>query len=163
MHILTHFRALAAVAVLGVVAPAWADTPTGPVILTVTDGAEAQAQFDLDMLDALDQRVTTTETPWYEGPQEFSGPLIADVMAQTGMDGSELNLVALNDYAAAMPWSDIVDFPVILATRLNGETMAVRDKGPLFVIYPFDEHPELKNEVYFSRSVWQVKAIEVRP
>ena len=81
--------------------------------------------------------------------KSFSGPLIADVMAQTGMDGSELNLVALNDYAAAMPWSDIVDFPVILATRLNGETMAVRDKGPLFVIYPFDEHPELKNEVLF--------------
>ena len=40
--------------------------------------------------------------------------------------------------------------------------MAVREKGPLFVIYPFDADPSLFNEKYFNRSVWQVKAIEVR-
>ena len=39
--------------------------------------------------------------------------------------------------------------------------MSVRDKGPLFVIYPFDEAPELNNETYYGRSAWQVKSIEV--
>jgi hypothetical protein len=40
--------------------------------------------------------------------------------------------------------------------------MAVREKGPLFIIYPFDSAPELKNARYYSRSAWQLKAIEVR-
>jgi len=41
--------------------------------------------------------------------------------------------------------------------------MSLRDKGPIFVIYPFDKHPELLNEVVFSRSVWQVTEIKVTP
>jgi hypothetical protein len=39
--------------------------------------------------------------------------------------------------------------------------MAVRDKGPLFIIYPFDQHAELRNSVYHSRCAWQLKAIEL--
>ena len=39
--------------------------------------------------------------------------------------------------------------------------MAVRDRGPLFVVYPFDAQPELRNAVYYSRSAWQLKSIEV--
>ena len=39
--------------------------------------------------------------------------------------------------------------------------MSIRDKGPIFMIYPFDKNPELYNEKYFSRSVWQIKSIEV--
>ena len=57
---------------------------------------------------------------------------------------------------------DFANYPVILATRLDGAEMSVRDKGPIFVIYPFDDAPELNNETYFGRSAWQVKSIEVR-
>lgn len=144
-------------------AQAQTDAPAGPVILTVTGPDGAEAMFDLDMMEALDQKVTVVETPWYDGVQEFSGPLISDLMAHLDITGSELSIVAANDYAAAVPWSDIEDYPVILATRHNGNTMSLRDKGPLFVIYPFDAHPELRNEVVFSRSVWQVKEVKVSP
>jgi len=143
-------------------------TPAGPVILTVS-GAVTQtngdgvALFDLAMFEALPQRETRTSTPWYEGPQVFTGPQLSDLMAAVGAEGSALRIVAVNDYAATMPWADITASPVILAVRHNGETMSVRDKGPLFVIYPFDEQPELANEMFYSRSVWQVVAIEVLP
>lgn len=39
--------------------------------------------------------------------------------------------------------------------------MSVRDKGPLFLIYPFDDNPDLFDEVYFGRSVWQIAQIVV--
>jgi hypothetical protein len=39
--------------------------------------------------------------------------------------------------------------------------MSVREKGPLFVMYPFDEQPALRTSVYFGRCIWQLKAIEV--
>lgn len=142
--------------------------PQGPVILTV-QGAVGHAnvdgtvQFDLAMLDALEQRETVTTTPWHEGVQTFTGPRIASILAAAGAGGSALRLVAINDYAATMPWQDTQDHAVILASRRNGQTMSVRDTGPLFVIYPFDEDPALRDEVYFSRSVWQVRTIEVLP
>ena len=35
-----------------------------------------------------------------------------------------------------------------LARLLDDKPMPVRDKGPLFIIYPFDSKPELRNAVY---------------
>lgn len=142
--------------------------PAEPVILTVSGplgqtNADGAARFDLAMLDSLPQRETRTTTPWHEGLQVFSGPRLSDLMAALGARGSELRVVALNDYAATMPWSDLETYPVILATRHNGRPMSVRQHGPLFVIYPFDEFPELRSEVYFTRSVWQIDRIEVMP
>jgi hypothetical protein len=51
---------------------------------------------------------------------------------------------------------------VLLARLLDDKPMAVRDKGPLFIIYPFDSSAELRTTVYFSRSAWQLKSIEVQ-
>ncbi|WP_245897722.1 hypothetical protein [Palleronia abyssalis] len=140
--------------------------PKGPVILKISgdikhtniDGA---AHFDLPMMEALAGRQTVIETPWYSGTIFFDGPLISAILEAVGAGGDTLRVVALNDYAAEIPRSDVENYPVILATRIDGEVISVRDKGPAFVIYPFDIAPELYNEMIFSRSVWQVGAIEV--
>ncbi len=142
--------------------------PADTVILEVTgqtsapDGAVI-AEFDLAMLDALPQRETVTSTPWFDGPQTFSGPLLSELVKSLGVQGSALRVVAINDYAVEIPVSDLLEYPVILASRHNGNLMPLRDKGPLFVVFPFDEVPALQNEVYFARSAWQVRRIEVLP
>lgn len=40
--------------------------------------------------------------------------------------------------------------------------MPVRDKGPLFIVYPYDSNPEIKSQTYYTRSVWQVARLEVK-
>lgn len=141
-------------------------SPAGEVVLTLSGqltrtNGERLASFDLAMLDALPQRETVTATPWHEGQHSFSGPTLASLMEAVGATGTSLHIVALNDYATDLPMEDARTIPVILATRIDGKEIAVRDKGPLFVIYPFDERPDLFNEVYFNRSVWQVASIRV--
>ena len=42
----------------------------------------------------------------------------------------------------------------------NGEH-AGTDKGPLFIVYPFDSDPELKQQIYYNRSAWQVARLLV--
>jgi hypothetical protein len=163
-------RIFAAAAALAFVAPAVAGdlaAPAGPVILTITGNitntnVDGTAQFDLAMLEGLEQGTTVTATPWYEGPKSFTGPLLSAVLKAAGADGTMMTVLALNDYATEIPISDVTSYPVILASRLDGEELSVRDKGPLFVIYPFDLAPELYNEVYFGRSAWQVKSIEIK-
>ncbi len=143
------------------------ESPKGEVILTVTGpnlahpNAGKTAQFDLAMLEKLAGRSGTMETPWTKGKIAFSGPLLKSVLEAAGAEGSALRVKAMNDYAAEVPMEDATKIDTMLATRMNGETMSVRDKGPLFLIYPFDTDSSLYNEKYFSRSVWQIKEIEV--
>jgi hypothetical protein len=141
--------------------------PQGDAVLTVTGGIEntnmpGAAVFDLDMLDSLPGGTVATETPWFDDEKTFTGPLISAVLDAVNAYGDTLVVTAINDYSAEIPLSDARNFPVIFATRIDGELMPVREKGPIFVVYPFDQAPELYNEQYFGRSVWQVKFLEIR-
>lgn len=141
--------------------------PTGPVVLTVTGriantNAGKTAEFDLAMLEALPGRTARVNTPWAEGVNDFQGPLTRAVLEAVGAEGAKLKVIALNDYSAEVPAEDFIKHDVILALKKNGAYLPVRNQGPIFVIYPFDLNPALYNEVYFSRSVWQVKSIEVQ-
>jgi hypothetical protein len=143
------------------------DAPKGAVILTIrgklaSPNVDGTAQFDLAMLEKLAGRKVVTETPWTEGKMEFSGPLLRAVLDAAGAQGKTLLVRAINDYFAEVPMEDARGLDTILAARMNGKIMSVRDKGPLFLIYPFDLDPKLYNEKYFSRSVWQIKEIEVK-
>jgi hypothetical protein len=142
------------------------DAPREPIVLTVSGRVHSHnlgtaAAFDMPMLAALPQRLCVTRTPWYARPRQFTGPLLRDVLAAAGAQGSMLRLKALNDYQVDMPWQDTQRHDVLLARLLDEAPMSVRDKGPLMVIYPFDAQPELRTAVYYSRSAWQLHTIDV--
>jgi hypothetical protein len=140
--------------------------PKGKVILSVTGdiqnkNAGETATFDLAMLEAIPGRHASMQTPWTTGTTVFDGPSLRNILSQVGAHGKTLRIKAINDYSADVPMEDAQSYETILATRMNGTELSVRDKGPLFLIYPFDINPELYNEKYFSRSVWQITEIEV--
>jgi hypothetical protein len=123
---------------------------------------ESIAAFDLARLEGLPQHHIRTATPWHAGKPTFSGPLLRDILKAAGAQGQTLRMTALNDYRVDLPADDADRFDVIVARQIDGRAMSVREKGPLFVMYPFDKHPELRNTVYFSRCIWQLRRIEVR-
>ncbi len=135
---------------------------TGTPVLTVTGKLKSGAQIDLTMaeLRALPRAQIKTTTPWHDGEQTFEGVPLAALLEHLGAKGQLLQVTALNKYRTEIPVSDVSHGPILAYLR-NGELMAVRDKGPLFVIYPYDRNPELKSERYFSRSAWQVRSIAI--
>lgn len=162
------FRALIAAVGISLWAPyaIALEVPDGPVLLVVSGkvghpNVGDEAHFDKAMLEALEQHETITRTPWYDDAVRFSGPLGRAILEASGAEGMNTRVVALNEYAATIPVSDFEQHNVIFAMQANGKTLRVRDQGPLFVIYPFDQHPELLNEEILSRSVWQVERIEI--
>jgi hypothetical protein len=141
--------------------------PTDKPILTISGkitvtNKEGTAEFDRAMLEALGETSFSTTTPWYKEPVKFEGVPLAKLMDAVGATGDRIVSIALNDYSAEMPVEDARKFGVILALKRDGEYMSVRDKGPLFIIYPFDSNPDLKAQKYYSRSVWQVARIEIK-
>lgn len=165
---LTRRRLVCCLAALLPAARAMAlDAPAGPVVLTVVGrvrkpNAGSSARFDRAMLEQLPQHSFVTRTPWYTTPRKFTGPLLRDVLAACGAMGSNVRATALNDYRVDLPFEDTHRFDVLLALLLDDKPMAIRDKGPLFIIYPFDSSPELRTTVYYSRSAWQLKTLEVQ-
>jgi hypothetical protein len=144
--------------------------PTGRVVLTLSglakDGKrDGRADFDMSMLEGLPQRHIQTETPWHTGSRRFSGPLLRDVIGAAGAlpagRARNARMVALNDYRVEIPAEDLERYDLVLALRLDGQPMSVRDKGPLFLMYPFDTQPALRNAVYYSRCIWQLRSIEL--
>ena len=139
---------------------------TGKVILTITGKISEKnvgntAVFDLAMLEKLPQQTFTTKTPWDKQPVKYTGPFLRDVLAAVKANGSTLKASALNDYKTTIPLDDAKRFDVVLAHKMNDKAIPVRTKGPLFIIYPFDTKPELQATVYYERSAWQLKSIDI--
>lgn len=137
-----------------------------PALLTISGklrktGAEAQAGFNLASLSGFPQTTHVTRTPWYSEERAFTGPLLRDLLQACNADGQTMRLLALNDYRADMPVSDTQKYDVIVAHLIDGKPVAVRDKGPLFVMYPFGAKSELRSTLYYARAVWQLRSIEV--
>lgn len=140
--------------------------PVGKTILTVSGRIGAvnkadTAEFDRDMLEALGTHTVATTTPWHNGPVRFEGVRMDRLMRAVEASGDSVTAVALNDYTTDIPVSDFGAFGTILALKRDGAYMPVRDKGPLFIIYPYDSNPELKRQIYFNRSAWQVARLIV--
>ncbi|MFC7478377.1 molybdopterin-dependent oxidoreductase [Dankookia sp. GCM10030260] len=120
------------------------------------------AQFDRPMLEALGMSGFKTMTPWYPGPVRFDGVRMDRLLETVGASGDRVLAYALNDYTTELPVSDFAAYGVLLALKRDGEYMPVRDKGPLFIVYPFDSRPELKHQRFYSRSAWQLARLDVR-
>lgn len=141
--------------------------PTGPVILVVSGAVEVTnsergAEFDRDMLYALGLTEISTTTAWTDGVQHFEGVLLRSVLERVGASGTTITGLALNDYRALIPFEDAALYDVLLASVMNGTEMQVRDRGPLWIVYPRDGHPELQEPQYNDRWVWQLRELQVQ-
>jgi hypothetical protein len=160
-------QGLGAVALLAAGGALALDAPKGKVVLSVVgrvgeSNADGRADFDMAMLEAMPQHSFTTATPWFKEARRFTGPLLRDVLVASGAKGTAMRAVALNDYKVEIPVEDALRHKVLMATRLDGQPMSLREKGPLFIIYPYDESADLRSERYYSRSAWQLRRLEIR-
>lgn len=129
-------------------------------LLTIMVDAEKRA-MDWDSLTALPATSFETETIWTEGVQSFTGVSLHALMTAMDITEGTLRLTALNDYAVEVPVSDAIEGGPMIAYLHNGAEMAVRDKGPLWLVYPYDADPAYQSEVIHSRSIWQLTRIEI--
>ncbi len=142
--------------------------PTGHVVLTLSgrlaipNNSTEGVAFDMAQLETLPSHTFETHTPWYPTPRKFTGVLLRDLLEAVGTRGAAAQAVALNDYRATIPAEDIANEDVMVAYRLDEQPMTVREKGPLVIIYPFDAKPGLRDAVYYSRAVWQLRRLVLR-
>ena len=141
------------------------DLQTAPseTILTFTsdlDGQASDVTLNLAMLEEMDAVTFSTSTIWTEGTQVFTGVPLSRLIHSVDGGGVSVTLKAMNDYSVTIPLAEVRgDYPIV-AYLNNGEPMSIRDKGPLWVVYPYDLSDEYRSEVVYARSIWQLDRIE---
>ena len=132
------------------------------LFLTVMKGEETQG-YSLEEIDKLTQVKVVTSNDFVDGKKTFEGPLARDIVLRIGGNqGSTIRLIAANDYEIEVDAYEFFAYDVILATRMEGELFPRRTKGPIWMIYPMSDHPELQDSSFNQRLIWQLIRIEVQ-
>ena len=138
----------------------------GDVVLTVTYGdgsGRPKREITFAELLALPKAGFETTTVWTNGPQTFEGVWLADLVAELGVESGSMEMLALNDYLVDFEVDGLAERKALVAYRHNDELMSPRHKGPLWIVFPYDEGPQFRTEITYVSSIWQLDRIEVLP
>lgn len=140
--------------------------PTDEVILEISgdlnvSNVDGEAHFDRKMIAALPTQTIVTANHVVSQPTTYQGPVLSQLLDQLGAKGNTVIVTALDDYSAELKRSDLEKYGVLLATHENGKMMTIDDRGPFFIVFPFDDHQEIRSDLYYNMSVWQISTIEV--
>jgi len=134
--------------------------------LLQVQSSSGETSFTEEDFAALPQSVLRTHTAWTKGQHEFRGVALKDLLQAAGFDaasleGRRLRLRALNEYEVEIPAEDGRIYNPLLARSMDGTPMLRSDKGPLWLVYPRDQFPELHDQRFDHRWAWQLAVITV--
>lgn len=126
--------------------------------VTIADQTHSFTLTDLKSMPASSFR---TSTIWTDASQVFEGVSLNELLETLDVTDGEIIAIAINDYSVKIPVTDAADDGPIIAYHANGEEMSRRDKGPLWIVYPYDSDLRYQTETIYSRSIWQLDRIRI--
>ena len=142
----------------------WGHLAQADLTVTATQSGNVNSfVLSIDELKALPQSKIDTSNSFVSGTNSFTGPSFATIL-----DALDISMVdegvftAANDYQVTISISELIKYDAVLAMSMNGEMLSIRDKGPLWVIYPMDDHEELQDPRFNDRLIWQLVRIDLR-
>jgi len=126
------------------------------VLLTIETEDAQVVTYSREDLAAMPRITFSTGTIWTEGVKEFSGVSMKALLAASGITSGNVRAVAINDYMVEIPVEALEDDAPIIADLIDGKEFPRREKGPLWILYPFDQSASYRTEENFGRSVWQL-------
>ena len=122
----------------------------------------AAAHFDMELLHTLPPAQLRTTTAVTDGVRHFEGFLMRDLLALLGAEGVRVTASDLDDYTIDTPLVHSASSDSLVAHTMDDEILLPSDKGPLWLVYPRDQHEVLQDIRYDCRWVWQLDRLEVR-
>lgn len=161
----------------------------GPVLLTISGAAVAKSnrgaldqmmvkhgiQFDKALVldSATLHRMPAVQikpTLEYDAKvHTLSGPLVSTVLEAAGIAAGSNVLVglrAVDGYNVAISLADIQRYRMLIATHLDGQSLALGGLGPQWAVYDADKLADFKDKPLkqrFGLCPWSVYHIDVKP
>jgi hypothetical protein len=129
----------------------------------IGDGRLRRSFSEAEVL-AMPTQTVTTLTDW-RPRTDYVGPTLHTVLQSAGAiinERTRIQLIAFNDYSVTIPSSDLHKYDPVLAHTASGKRLTKRDFGPLWLMYPREQHEELRNNATSNgKLIWQVLRITV--
>lgn len=124
-------------------------------------GPAGTASYSPAELEALGAMRMITKTPWREEEAAFDGVLLSELLDAHGLlDVEAIRVIAENDYAVTIPSAVWRDWPVLVATRVNGRAHSRRERGPIQFILPLSADANVGLQENVNYWVWMAARIE---
>lgn len=171
MALANRITALLAVAVMSLTTawfvPSYAQGPLAEKLLVLKNpripGIHGEISFSRADLESLEQQQIRTSNDFVDGIATFRGPSAYALIDQIGRAGAKtVRMVAANDYFVDIEIEELERYGAILALEMNEERLTTRDRGPIWLMYPIDQHEELQISAINNRLIWQLQTIELR-
>lgn len=133
-----------------------------PIVLTIqsSKGETKLTQAQLESLRVIEYRTARPDDA--SNPHTYQGVMVADLLDHLQITPKKLFMVATNDYSTFINAEDVLDYPVMIAFKGDGQPLTIEDKGPLLVVFPNHAYPDRFNTLeYGSKWVWFLKSIRV--
>lgn len=135
-----------------------------PTLVSASDtlgikNGDVSIELSTDDIANLTQTSFETTTIWTEGEIEFSGPSLKSVLELADITDGVVSLTAINEYTIEIAVSDITDDAPIVANKMNGKPFNRREKGPYWIVFPYDSDKKYQQEEIYAVSIWQLVSI----
>ncbi len=141
--------------------------PVDDVVLTLTGDIAIKnvgdtLQFDMPTLENLGLVKYTVDDPWLNASVTYTGVLMSDLRNYAGASESAKNFYigALDDSTVTIPVDDVEKWPILLATRSNGDYMSVGAAGPTRIILPYHKY-NFDRDTYNGYWIWNLATMEI--
>ena len=140
--------------------------PEGEVVIEITGkvgslNSEDALRLDLSQIESMPVTEFVTNTPWTDKKETWSGVRVSDLLEAVEASSNKFKASALDDYIIEFANVDIDKYPVIIAYKKEGKYLSTRDLGPLWLMFPFDDFPELDTQANRAMAIWQLIKIEL--
>jgi len=127
-------------------------------VLTLHLGDERRAISRADIETLPLQEVTLKHFEGIEG--RFAGVWLDDFLSDHGLDDPlQLRLIAHDDYSVFLSREDRDEKRYMLATRLDGEPLTMRNFGPTLIIVPEDAAAVEAGTASMTHWIWSIRDI----
>lgn len=125
-------------------------------------GDRGEIRFTRRDLEAMNWHEVQTGNQFITGQGRFRGPRFVEVLSLIGHAGAtRVRLLSAGGDISEIGFAELARYDPILAMEMDGRALTLRDFGPVWVMYPIDDHPELRDSRYNNRLVWQLQVVEL--
>ncbi|NEO29336.1 MAG: molybdopterin-dependent oxidoreductase [Symploca sp. SIO3C6] len=111
-----------------------------------------QIQLSLSKLQTLANTSIQTQEPHNTTTPEaivsFRGVPVSTLLDEFGVDTDvkEVTFVSYDGYRATVSIEDLRQYPILIALERNGKEIARSEGGPLYLVFPYSDFPQLQSK-----------------
>ncbi|MGI5854713.1 MAG: molybdopterin-dependent oxidoreductase [Bacillota bacterium] len=135
------------------------DKPALPTLVTLVNGTTEVALTADDFAD-MNFELEVTEANLRKDAL-FGGIKLSDLMTKAGAENcSIIKIIAKDKMTVEIKAEDALNYPIYIANTQNGEKIPTGEGGPVKLIFPYNQYPDLEELYKPAQWCWFVVTVE---